>query len=131
KAGGVGMNPIFRLPEATTQATRVDAIFNWLLLLSVLILGLVFALLITFALRYRRGSGAKRGTLPEVVSREFEVGWTSATLFLFVFLFWWAASADLSSFSAPANALEIHIVAKQWMWKAQHSNGAREIDAVH
>ena len=91
----------------------------------------VFGLLIFFAVRYRRGSSAKRGPLPEIVSREFEIGWTSATLFLFAFLFWWAASADLSSLSAPANALEIHVVAKQWMWKTQHSNGAREINALH
>ena len=48
-----------------------------------------------------------------------------------MFLFWWAASADLSSLSAPANALEMHVVAKQWMWKTQHSNGAREINALH
>ena len=74
---------------------------------------------------------AKRGPLPEIVSREFEIGWTSATLFLFAFLFWWAASADLNGLAAPANALEIHVVAKQWMWKTQQPNGAREIDALH
>jgi cytochrome c oxidase subunit 2 len=92
---------------------------------------LVFALVIFLAVRYRRGSNAKRGPLPEIVSREFEIGWTSATLFLFAFLFWWAASADLKSLAAPADALEIHVVAKQWMWKTQHPNGAREIDALH
>jgi cytochrome c oxidase subunit 2 len=27
--------------------------------------------------------------------------------------------------------MEIHVVAKQWMWKTQHSNGAREINALH
>jgi cytochrome c oxidase subunit 2 len=50
---------------------------------------------------------------------------------LFTFLFWWAASADISSLSAPANALEVHVVAKQWMWKTQQPNGAREINALH
>ena len=25
----------------------------------------------------------------------------------------------------------MHVVAKQWMWKTQHSNGAREINALH
>ena len=48
-----------------------------------------------------------------------------------MFLFWRATSADLSGLSAPANALEMHVVAKQWMWKTQHSNGAREINALH
>jgi cytochrome c oxidase subunit 2 len=125
------VNPIFSLPEATTHAERVDHIFYGLLVLSGLTMLVVFALVLVLAIRYRRGSGAKRGPLPEIVSREFEIGWTSATLFLFAFLFWWAASADLSSLAAPAGALEIHVVAKQWMWKTQHPNGAREIDALH
>lgn len=125
------MNQIFSLPEATTHAQRVDEIFYGLLILSGLTLLLVFSLVIILAIRYRRGSAAKRGPLPEIVSREFEIGWTAATLFLFAFLFWWAASADLGSLAAPADALEIHVVAKQWMWKTQHPSGAREIDALH
>jgi cytochrome c oxidase subunit 2 len=125
------VNQIFSLPEATTHAERVDQIFYGLLVLSGLTLLLVFSLVLVLAIRYRRGSAAKRGPLPEIVSREFEIGWTTATLFLFAFLFWWAASADLGSLAAPADALEIHVVAKQWMWKTQHPNGAREIDALH
>ncbi|WP_143273251.1 cytochrome c oxidase subunit II [Bradyrhizobium canariense] len=125
------MNTIFTLPEASTQAARVDGIFAILVVVSALTLALVFGLLVTFAIRYRRGSKAKRGRLPEIVNREFEVSWTAATLFLFAFLFWWAASADVGALTAPANALEVHVLAKQWMWKTQHSNGAREINELH
>ena len=131
QARGLGVNQIFSLPEASTHAARVDQIFYGLLVLSGLTLLVVFSLVLILAIRYRRGSAAKRGPLPEIVSREFEIGWTAATLFLFAFLFWWAASADLGSLAAPAGALEIHVVAKQWMWKTQHPNGAREIDALH
>jgi cytochrome c oxidase subunit II len=125
------MTPVFSLPEATPYSAHVDHIFYGLLLLSGAIMLLVFGLVLVFAVRYRRGSAAKRGPLPEIVNREFEIGWTTATLFLFVFLFWWASSADLSSLAAPSDAIEIHVVAKQWMWKIQHPNGAREIDALH
>jgi cytochrome c oxidase subunit 2 len=31
----------------------------------------------------------------------------------------------------PANALEIQVVAKQWMWKFQHPGGQREINELH
>jgi cytochrome c oxidase subunit 2 len=125
------VNPIFSLPEASTHAERVDHIFYGLLLLSGATMLVVFAFVVVLAIRYRRGSAATRGPLPEIVSREFEIGWTSATLFLFAFLFWWATSADLKGLAAPADALEIHVVAKQWMWKTQQPNGAREIDALH
>ena len=82
------MNAIFTLPEASTQAVKVDGILAVLVIVSALTLALVFGLLVTFAIRYRRGASAKRGPLPEIVNREFEVGWTAATFFLFAFLFW-------------------------------------------
>src|ERR1700744_3684776 len=102
------MNPVFSLPEATTHAVRVDHIFYGLLVLTGLTMLAVFVLIIVLAVRYRRGSSAKRGPLPEIVSREFEIGWTSATLFLFVFLFWWAASANLSGLSGPRTSPVMH-----------------------
>ncbi|MDA9463301.1 cytochrome c oxidase subunit II [Bradyrhizobium sp. CCBAU 53415] len=125
------MNSPFRLPEASTHAVTVDHIFYLLLLLSGATVVLVFGLILLFAVRYRRGSSAKRGPMPEILSREFEIGWTVATLLTFAFLFWWASSADLGSLAAPPSALEIHVVAKQWMWKTQHPSGAREINALH
>jgi cytochrome c oxidase subunit 2 len=33
--------------------------------------------------------------------------------------------------SAPANAIEMYVVAKQWMWKMQHNEGPREINELH
>ena len=120
------------MPEvASTQAVYTDRIYIGLLFLSGLIMVFVAMLVVIFSLRYQRGSKAKRGALPKVMSRELEVGWTSATLFLALFIFWWVSSSQLSALVAPKNALEIHVVAKQWMWKTQHANGAREINELH
>jgi cytochrome c oxidase subunit 2 len=116
---------------ASTQAVQTDHIYYVLLAFSVVIILLVTALIALFSIRYRRGSKAKRGALPPIMSKEFEIGWTSATLFLALFIFWWVSSSQLSALVAPKNALEIHVVAKQWMWKTQHSNGAREINELH
>ena len=116
---------------ASTQAVTTDRTFVMLLVLSGVIVLIVFTLVVTFAIRFRRGSTAPRGELPTIVGREFEVGWTSATLFVFLFLFWWAGSAQLSALVPPKDAIEIHVVAKQWMWKTQHPQGAREINELH
>ena len=122
----------FLMPEsASAQAVKTDDIYYLLLGISAVILLVVFSLVVGFAIRYRRGSNAKRGAMPAFFSREFEIGWTSATLILALFLFWWAASSQLSALVAPNDALEIHVVAKQWMWKTQHPNGAREINELH
>lgn len=122
----------FLMPEAaSTQASETDAIYLALVGFSVVIVLLVAGLVIIFSIRYRRGVQVERGPLPAIVSRELEIGWTVMTLFIAVFIFWWAASAQLSALPPPAGAIEIHVVARQWMWKTQHSNGAREINELH
>lgn len=118
-------------PTASEQAARVDALFIGLLVLSGAILMLVVGLLLVFCIRYRRGSSARRGDLPAFLRRDLEIGWTAATVFLALFLFWWAGSIQLRASDAPPDALEIHVLAQQWMWKARHPSGAREIDALH
>ena len=119
------------LPQASTLAPHVDTIF-WLLGgLSVAIMLLVGSLVLVFALRYRRGSAAPRGPVPEKIGGRIEIGWTVGTFFVFVFVFWFAAALDTAQFDIPANAMEIHVVAKQWMWKLEHPGGAREINALH
>jgi cytochrome c oxidase subunit 2 len=119
------------LPEASTLAPSVDRIFWSLVGLSLVIIALVGGLVLAFAIKYRKGTNAYRGPLPEWMSREVEIGWTVATLFVALFIFWWAGAAQLPHFLLPSKALEIHVVAKQWMWKAQHPEGVREIDALH
>src|SRR5580700_9860570 len=116
---------------ASDYAADVDRLFWLLVVISGLIIALVVGLLVTFLARFRRDSNAPRGAVPERVSREIEIGWTVATLFLFLFLFWWAASNQLAALTPPNDALEIHVLAKQWMWRFQHPSGAREIDELH
>ncbi len=69
--------------EAATNAAHTDHIFFGLLAISGAVIALVLALIIGFSVRYRKGSKANRADMPEVMSREFEIGWTVATLFVF------------------------------------------------
>lgn len=117
--------------EASQYAAHVDNLFYLLSIVSGVIVLLVSGAIIVFFALYYRGSPMPRGALPEHKSREIEIGWTVATLFTFLFIFWWAASQELLQANPPKNALEIHVVAKQWMWRFQHPSGAREIDELH
>jgi cytochrome c oxidase subunit II len=117
--------------QASQHAAAIDHIFYGLSAISAAIVLLVFALVVGFSFRYYRGSKAKRGKLPNFLRNEFEIGWTVATLFLFLFIFWWAASAQLSALTPPEHALQIHVVAKQWMWKVQQPSGVQEINEIH
>ncbi|MFZ0372108.1 MAG: c-type cytochrome [Xanthobacteraceae bacterium] len=117
--------------EASDYAVKVDHLFYLESIIAGLVVLLVSGLIIVFFALYYRGSPMPRGQVPERKSREIEIGWTVATLFSFLFLFWWAASDQLTALAPPKDALEIHVVAKQWMWRFQHASGAREIDALH
>jgi cytochrome c oxidase subunit II len=108
----------------------VDLLFTGLLLASSLVLGLLFFLLALFCVRYRAGNRIDRGDRV-AKSWYWEVSWTAASLFAFLGLFIWGASLFLDTYRTHADELSIFVVAKQWMWKVQHQNGAREINALH
>ena len=116
---------------ASTYAPRVDVLFWLLVAMSGAIVLLVTTLLVWFSTKYRRGTKAKRGMLPTRFTREVEITWTVATFFTFLFLFWWAAAVQTANAPIPKHPVEIHVIAKQWMWKIEHPNGQREIDALH
>jgi cytochrome c oxidase subunit II len=116
---------------ASDYAHSIDRLFWLLVLISSFIVGLVALLIVVFLAVYRRGSKAQRGELPGWMQHEIEIGWTTATLFLFLFIFWWAGTRELTALTPPKDAMEIHVVAKQWMWRFQHPSGAREIDELH
>lgn len=81
--------------EASRYAVRVDETFWILTTLSAVIVILLVTLIVVFMVRYRRGSPAPRGELPNILKHEIEIGWTVATFFLFMFFFWWAGVRDI------------------------------------
>jgi cytochrome c oxidase subunit 2 len=95
-----------------------------------LIMAMVVGMMVTFCVRYRRGSTASRAGRVEK-TWHFEIGWTTATLVAFLVLFVWGASIYIWLYKSPPGDIEIYVVAKQWMWKIQHPGGQREIDALH
>jgi cytochrome c oxidase subunit 2 len=121
----------FRLwPEkASTLAPRIDALFYFLLGVTAFFTLLIFVMILYLGLKYRR----KAGSLPVQVHANIplEIAWTVIPLVLVMIMFVWATSVYVSTQRAPAGAMEIHVIGKQWMWKTQHPEGPREINALH
>src|SRR5437867_4451712 len=107
------------LPEAATSAAESDYLIFALVLASAAVLSLVFGLILLYLFKYRAGSGADRGGVSKKTWR-IEIAWTSATLLIFFGLFVWGADLYLRRFRPPPNALQIYVIGKQWMWKAEH-----------
>ncbi len=126
------MSSAFRLfpRTASTVAGQVDALFYFLVGVSVFFAGLIFLLIIVFAIKYRRRSPDEQPK-PIHGNLALELIWTIIPLGLTLVMFVWGAWLFVTLSKPPADALEVYVVAKQWMWKYQHPEGKREIDELH
>jgi len=115
--------------EASTIAPYMDALYFFLLLITVVGMTLVGALVLGFSLRYRR----ERNPVATQVegSTLLEATWTIIPLALFLVCFVWGALLYFRIYNPPANSMNIYIVGKQWMWKAEHPGGQHEINSLH
>lgn len=117
-------------PRASTLAPHVDTIFAAMVAASaVLVAGLVIANLY-FLIRYRKGSNAPRPPL-RVNTNYIEATWITLTTIAFLAFYFWGASLYLHEERPPADAVEINVTARQWMWDIRHTNGRREFNEVH
>src|SRR5437588_13043951 len=122
----------FRLfpPQGSTMSHEVDALFFALIALSLFFLAIIFLPIIFFSVKYRRGSKADRSH-PSSGSLLREGGWTMGAIVLGLGLFSWGALTYFRIERRPANAIDVQVVGKQWMWKIQHAEGKREINELH
>jgi cytochrome c oxidase subunit II len=121
--------PLFPL-QASTYAAREDALFFFLVAVSAFFVALIFLLILLFAVRYRRRSPEERArSVREPLW--LELAWTLIPLGLTVIIFLWGARLFFFASRPPANAMEINVVGKQWMWRLQHPEGPREINELH
>jgi cytochrome c oxidase subunit II len=118
------------LPEASALAGETDWLIASLLGISLLVLGMVVALMGLFIVRYRAASGIDRGKLARRTWR-IETAWTAATLVAFFGLFIWGADLFTRIYQPRADPLTINVIGKQWMWKIEYPGGQREINQLH
>jgi cytochrome c oxidase subunit 2 len=121
--------PLFP-PQASSIAARVDALFLALIAIcGAVLLGLLVVILY-FLFKYRRGKPVERRA-SSTLTLPLELTWTFIPLLIFMGMFTWGAVVYHDEQTAPANALELNVVGKQWMWKVQHPTGQREINEMH
>ena len=119
------------LPEqASTMAPRVDALFYFLCGLSIVFVALIAGLIIYFMVSYRR---RRPDEVPPHVhgSLVLEAVWSVIPFGLAMFVFFWGASIYAALNRPPDDALDVHVVGHQWMWKMQHMEGRQEINQLH
>jgi cytochrome c oxidase subunit 2 len=121
--------PLF--PEAaSTMASRVDALYFFLIAITVFFSLLIAGLIFYYAIRFRRRRPHQIGQKIHM-SYTLEIAWTVVPLMLTMVIFVWGARIFFAMSRPPDETLNIYVVGKQWMWKFQHLDGHREIDELH
>jgi cytochrome c oxidase subunit 2 len=115
--------------QASTMASQVDALYIYLLLVSGVMTAIIFVGVAVLAIKYRRVPG--REAHPIEGSLILEIGWTVLPFFVMLTFFVWGTVLFFQERTPPANATEVYVVAKQWMWKIEHMEGQREINELH
>ncbi len=118
-------------PEtASTVAGQVDAIYFTLVGIAAFFSIAIAITIIVLVIRYRRS--VERQVFPTWEGMLWlEVGWAIPPLLIVLAMFTWGARVFMTMQTPPPDALQVYVVGKQWMWKAQHIEGRREINELH
>ncbi len=115
--------------QASKLAPQVDAVFFFLVIVTIAFSALIAFLVVFFAIRYRKEKHPHaeqiEGNIP------LELTWTLIPLGISMVMFVWGAGIYFIESRPPKDAMEVYVVGKQWMWKTQHVEGVREINQLH
>jgi cytochrome c oxidase subunit 2 len=115
--------------QASTMASRVDALYIFLIIVTGMMTLLIFVCLVYFAARFRYRPGVPAEQIEG--STPLEVTWSTIPFVIFMVIFAWGAVVYFKERTPPADSTEVYVVAKQWMWKLEHAEGQREINELH
>ena len=121
--------PLF--PEqASTFAWQVDALYFYLIAISIFFTVGIVAAMFFFVVKYRE---RERFATPDEIhgSIPLEIFWSFVPFVISMTIFLGGAYIYYQQYRVPADAMEIYVVGKQWMWKIQHNTGQREINELH
>jgi cytochrome c oxidase subunit II len=126
--------PIIFIPfmpeQASNFAQEIDLLYFFLIALTLFFSVVIAFAIIYFAIKYRR---RREDEIPEPIegAMKLEITWTVIPFFISMFIFAWGAKLYYQMYTPPAEALEIFVTGKQWMWRVQHPDGQREINELH
>jgi cytochrome c oxidase subunit II len=116
--------------QASIQAGQVDAIYFFMVAVTAFFSLLIAGLIVFCAIKFRRRRDDEVGVAIHG-SLALELLWTVIPFIISMGMFAWGAKVFFDLYRAPAGAMEVFVVGKQWMWKVQHMTGQREINELH
>lgn len=119
----------FMPPAATEVAESVNSLYGFLLISSLISFIILMGGLAYFVNKYkRRGDDDKVAYISHNHTLEFL--WSFIPFVIFMVCFGWGAKIYLDMRTIPADAMEIHVIAKKWDWEFIYKNGRKMLADV-
>lgn len=119
------------IPEvASDLAAKVDGVLLFITVISVIFFLIVSILLIFFAVKYRRRREDEE--TPYITGNQtLELIWTviPSILLMVIFVYGFVVFRDMRN--PPADATEINVTAKQWLWQFEYYNGKKTLNELY
>ena len=119
----------FMPTQGTEIAGHVDNLYGFLIIVSTIACAILIGGMIYFAMKYKRKSPNDK-TAYITHDTRLEVLWSVIPLVIFLFVFAWGWVIYHDMRTMPKNALEIHVVGKQWAWVSEYKNGVKSNEVV-
>jgi cytochrome c oxidase subunit 2 len=116
--------------QASNFAQNVDALMVYITVICLFFGVAITAAIVYFFFKYRRTHPEQVG-VPIHGDMRLETAWIAVPLVLALTMFAGGAVVYVDFRRAPADTLDIYIIGKQWMWKAQQPTGLKEINELH
>lgn len=111
-------------------AHKVDHLFFWVVTICTFVFLCIIIAMIYLGYKYRVGAKVDRANPPRS-HLGLELAWTLPTLIVFILFFINGANLYTKSKAPIDTDMEVYVIAKQWMWKFQHTEGHHEINELH
>ncbi len=116
--------------QASNFAPHVDALMLFITAVCVFFAAAITTAIVVFFFKYHRKESNAVG-IPIQEDSRLEAVWMIVPLILSMAMFGWGAVIYVDYRRAPLDTLDIYVIAKQWMWKAQQPSGLKEINELH
>lgn len=121
-AEAVGNKAMMGLPiQGSDVAVAWDNLYVFLFWLSVFFFVLVVGGMIYLVIVYRKKPGQKTKYI--VDNHALEAFWTVIPTLMLLAIFAWGWKVYTQMVRPPENAMQINVIAKQWMWNFQYEDG--------
>ena len=110
-------------PAASTYAADVDALFYFIIYISIFFFVMIVGAMLYFAVRYRRKAGSDEIPDGPTHNTFLETIWIVVPVIIVMIIFFWGFRGYMTMSVVPANAMEIKVTGQQWFWTFAYPGG--------